>query len=379
MGVISRLNLRQFRNYASLNAAFRPGINVLLGENGQGKTNLLEGIYFLSLLRSFRTTQISDLCRWRERSFIVAGELIGEETLRLGVEYGERRRWRVNGESVARASDFIGRFHCAAFAPEDLALIQGPGGGRRRFLDMTLSQLYPEYLGALQEYQKVLKSRASLLRQRQNAATQLKAFDSVLVTKGAILNRFRDEFFAEFRPALQAVGREYYPADLTLDLQLLLSVRRSKAVLTQVEYEIDFTDALQQSRERDLERQQTHMGPHRDDFGLTLTGKDLSRFGSEGQCRLGALALKTAVADMLLNRPRSKAVILLVDDVIGELDTRGRRAFFGSLRRADQVFLACTDNSLLNLLEVALVQEVHAGKLQSQPSSSPPPEALPEA
>ncbi len=365
MAYLQNLALRQFRNYESLRVEFAPGANVLLGANGQGKTNLLEAIGFLSLLRSFRTTLVSDLWRWHTRQFVIVGEFDGGPCRRLAVEYGEKRRLRADGQGIGRASDFIGRFFCAAFVPEDIGLPRGAGSARRRFLDSTLSQLYPEYLAVLQDYTRALKSRHLLLRAETVDEAALRAYDGVLANRGGVICRYRAEFAVTFAPYITKAAAEFYPPAHELALPFRPSLRveapTSGAPLTAADYEVALAAALVANRERDRHRQQTCTGPHRDDFGFTLNGQDLERFGSEGQCRLAVMALKTALTDLLLAQRRDQAVLMLVDDVIGELDERGRRAFFAALRRADQVFLAATDKRVLDLLPGAAVFAVAGG------------------
>ncbi len=337
--MLQRLKLTDYRNYERLDLAFAPGITVLVGDNGQGKTNILEAVYFLSILRSFRTNRIRDLNRWTTRGFTIYGEVeVGEQVHRLGLEYQDRsRRLRVNGDNIKRASDFIGRFFAVAFIPEDIELVKGSASDRRRFLDISLSQLQPGYLTSLQQYDRALKSRNALLRDSGSDAAA-RAFDQILAREGAAIIDHRNALFDELKEVLEQTSRDLLPAASELQIRYQPSISGKH----EDSREQEILQVLASNRERDRLRGLTHAGPHRDDFTFRLDGKPLGSFGSEGQCRLAALSLKLAKARYFLDRKDAGEVILLIDDVIGELDQRGRQAFLGTLRQARQVLLACT-------------------------------------
>lgn len=363
MATIATLALTDFRNYATLEAEFPPGPVVLLGPNGQGKTNLLEAIYFLSLLRSFRTRQPRELLRWQQPCFRLRATVAeGERRRLLALEYGSQRQLRVDGQPISRASDFIGHLLAVAFVPEDLAVVKGVGSLRRRFCDVLLSQLDHAYLSLLQDYVKVLKSRNQLLRQGIPEPRALAAFDGVLSRCGAQLTRRRQAFFATFAPHLQAQAARLFPSEYQLSITYQPSVAAA-ADEDEAAGQAALLAALTAGTERDLRNRVTMTGPHRDDFSLELNGRALDVFGSEGQCRLSALALKLAALAQLSADLGPQRVILLVDDVIGELDPRARAAFLASIGQAAQVFLACTSTEVLPGLPPAALYQVAAGVL----------------
>ena len=166
--MLTGIDLAGFRNYSRLELSFYRGANRFVDANGQGKTNLLEAVFFLAYLRSFRTASLRDLCGAGESSFRIAGEIRGEPphgwTRRIGVVYGEKRQLRVDDNPVRTAGEFIGQFRVVAFTPDDLRLVQGPAPLRRRFLDMVLATANPVHLHALQEYAAALKARNGALR-----------------------------------------------------------------------------------------------------------------------------------------------------------------------------------------------------------------------
>ncbi len=365
MAILKRIVLHNFRNYEKLDISFADSTNVFVGENGQGKTNLLEAIYFLSILRSFRCSRVRNLYRWRQSSFLIRAYIEGDDhSTTVGLEYGDKRRLRIDGETISRASDFIGRLYTVAFVPEDIDLIKGSASERRRFLDITLTQLWPDYLLTLQSYDKALRSRNALLRQDRTSWAAIQAFDDVLIEHGAKLVHRRLQFFKEYRSFVNDSAARLLPDGSSFELKYQ-SIGKLNEDAALDEIAANLRALLDSNRERDQQRGMTHGGPHRDDFQPLLNSKNLSNFGSEGQCRLGAMILKLAKANHLLERKEHEAVILLVDDVIGELDERGRQAFFQAVERADQVFVVCTEYDKLSGITVEKRFHVDAGTVTS--------------
>ena len=363
MTVLDRLVLKDFRNYRELDLEFPTGVNLLVGENGQGKSTVLEETYVLAILRSFRCSKVRNLHRWKEPSFMIMGKSVGDDgDHKMGIEYGVKRRLRVDGETVRKASEFIGRLNVVAFVPEDIELIKSGASARRRFLDVTLTQLTPGYLQVLQSYEKALKSRNALLRSHDPHPNALNAYDQVLVDCGSRLIFHRRNFFQSFKPFIDGASTDLYPESNGLTVRY-----QSIATITD-ESSIDDIAALLQegmatNAARDRKYGQTHSGPHRDDFLLHLDGRPLSDFGSEGQCRLAAMALKLAKARLMFDVKGKESVILLVDDVIGELDERGCKAFMSCVGRADQAFIACTESDKIHGVEAQRVFTIEEGKV----------------
>jgi DNA replication and repair protein RecF len=361
VGILARLSLQNFRNYERLDFELNPGVTVLVGDNGQGKSNFLEAVYFLAVLRSFRCQQLSSLYRWGTDCFVVRGVLQGEDgrEVSLAVQYDRKRQLRVAGQPVARASEFIGNLFTVAFVPEDIELLKGAAGTRRRFLDVTLCQMYPQYLTLLQEYAKAHKSRNALLRHNTIDRQALTAFDRVMAERGASIIGHRHRFFEELDNHQEPIAGAYC-GGWPLHLNYRPSVG-SNANATVEELTGQLMEALLESLPRDQQRGQTHVGPHRDDYLFMLDDKSLHLFGSEGQCRTAALICKLATAHLLCARKSSESVVLLVDDVIGELDSRHREAFFSLLTQGAQTLFACTDPGLVANFESPACYRVSGG------------------
>lgn len=343
MGFISQLNLSNFRNYPGLKLSLQPGITLLRANNGQGKTSLLESLGFLSLLRSIRGAHIRHLKKWQADHFRIAATISREAApeLDLSIFYGETRKLNIDSCPINTATDFIGHVNSIAFMPEDIEIVKGSASNRRQYLDILLSQLSPSYLQALKHYQKTLKSRNQLMKRfrNQNIGHQLDIWDELLVQHGSEVLRQRLDLMPKLSQAVDHFTNEMFPQDsqLKIDYQANLFRQRPESL------EDQFHDKLLESRERDLQYATTHVGPHRDDLSLALNKRALASYGSEGQCRLSSLILKAAAAELLINSDQPDCVILLIDDVLGELDERSRKAFLQTISRGDQVFIACTE------------------------------------
>ena len=348
--MLHSLAIRNFRNIDSLELTLAPGCNALIGPNGQGKTNILEAVYYLALLRSFRTTRINDLKQWQHDVFRLQGCCQYAPNLpqtELDVTYGTDRRLALDGLPVYRTSEFINRFLCVTFIPQDLDLIQGPETLRRRFMDIALSQLSPAYLRNLQAYQEALKSRNALLKDHQSFQRQvLLAYDDVLVQKGVLIEQERQRFISRLNQTLiqqsgQLIedGRKLTAAYLSGIGHLLQSDTDLLEADTLAQR---FHDTLDKQFERDCRDGYTHCGPHRAGMACLLNDTSLVHFGSAGECRMASLALKFACLHVIRQQFPAADVTLLIDDVIGELDARRQLNFFSLLHSHGQILFAGT-------------------------------------
>jgi len=318
------LSARDYRNLANADLALPPEGMAVVGENGQGKTNLIEAIYYLQLLRSFRGARDAELVRFGESGFHVAAEFgdggSGARQLAIGFDRaGKRKRVTTDGMECERLSDAIGAFPAVIFSPHDTTLVAGSPSARRRFLDVALALTSRAYLVALQRYRSALAQRNSALR---SAATRgapesqvnVAVWEPALATHGAHLLDARREWVSRNADAYS---------------RLCASIgERGEAVMRYVstieeggETTSALAVALERRRELDLRRGLTHAGPHRDDLELTLDGRELRTFGSAGQQRTAAIALRLLEASTLRERARREPAVLL-DDPFAELDAR---------------------------------------------------------
>ncbi len=334
---LAHLRLRDFRNYARLDVDLRPGFHLLLGDNAQGKTNILEAIYLIATLRSFRGVGGAQMVRHGQKGYFVGGKVVGQGERDAKLYWSSQERsLNLDGRAVRKLTDYLGVLRTVVFCTEDLQLIKGPASGRRRFLDLLLSQTHSGYLQLRQRYAQALRSRNALLKRPITDPMAIEGFSRELVTHGDEIIRLRRELIPKFTPMAQAAYHRISSGAEELRLEYQPSVKR------------DFTVELAQSRGRERTYRSTVVGPHRDDLQLLMSEKSAVHYGSEGQKRTLATALKMAQAEYL-SEIHGTPPVLLIDDIMGELDVKRRGGFLPLLERAHkahgQVFMTVTEEN----------------------------------
>jgi DNA replication and repair protein RecF len=324
--LLSTLALRDFRNLARLDLTLPSAGVVVIGENGQGKTNLLEAIYYLHLLRSVRGARDVDVVRFGAPGFHIAARTGGgpHHELSAGFErQGRRKRVKVDGGEPPRLSDALGALPWVLFSPADVDLVAGAPSSRRRYLDILLALSSRPYLAALQRYRAALAQRNAALRDAMRGAgvrseQRVAVWEAPLAEHGAVLWRERvmwtDLAAGRFAELCAAIGEQAPVA-----MRYATSLEPASMELDEVVRAL--TVALEQKRGLDMRRGLTHAGPHRDDLVLTLDGRELRAFGSAGQQRTAAIALRLLEAETLRAR-LGVAPLFLLDDPFAELDVR---------------------------------------------------------
>ena len=320
---LSRLRLQGFRNLAEQTLELPPEGVAIIGDNGQGKTNLLEAVYYLEILRSFRGAPDEQLVRFGEEFFRVEGRMrgAGAEEVELAAAFERRRKRKkatVNGAEPERLGDAIGRVGAVIFSPSDVEIVSGSPAGRRRFLDIVLSLAVPGYLAALQRFRQVLFQRNAMLRQGGSAAL-VAAWNPGLVEWGSRVGEARARWVAERAPGFA----EHY-ARVAGGAAGVLEYDPSVGEWAPGELAAVFHREMERVAEREVRRGMTLVGPHRDDlrFGMELSGGtplDLRTFGSGGQQRTAAVALRMVEAETVRD-VRGREAVILLDDVFAELD-----------------------------------------------------------
>src|SRR5918999_19485 len=316
---VERLSLRDFRNFEAVDVAFPAEGLALVGENGHGKTNFLEAIYYLQILRSFRGARDVDLVRFDTPGFHLAAALGGAPAGQVTVGFhrqSKRKKATVDGAEALRLADAIGAFPAVIFSPTDAELVAGAPSERRRFLDVMLSLTSRPYLAALQRYRATLARRNAALRVTgAHTPGAIEVWEPALAETGAILWRARRAWVQshaeQFASLCADIGEQGSSA---LRYVTPLDCDDSAA-------EQELLAALARRRTLDIQRGLTHAGPHRDDLELTLEGRDLRTFGSAGQQRTAAIALRLLEASTLRLASGAEPIVLL-DDPFAELDHR---------------------------------------------------------
>jgi DNA replication and repair protein RecF len=320
-----------------MDATFPPGFHLLLGENAQGKTNVLEAIYLMSTLRSFRGIGSAPMVRHDQKGYFVGGAVIGQGEHEIKIYWSaQERSLSLDGRPIRKLADYLGVLRTVVFCTEDLQLIKGTARVRRRFVDLLLSQTYPAYLPLLQRYTQALRSRNALLKRPIPDEAALESFTRELVSAGEEIIRLRRELVPKLSPLARLAYRRISHESEELRIEYLPGVKK------------DFAVELAQARRRERASRATLIGPHRDELQLLLNDRSAAQFGSEGQKRTLAIALKIAQAEYLTGIHGS-APVLLIDDVMGELDVKRRSGLLPLLEHArktsGQVFMTATEKN----------------------------------
>jgi len=336
---IEWLKLYNFRNLTDGIHRFSPGLNLICGQNGQGKTNLIEAINLLSAGRSFRTQTLAELVRWGEREASVFALVKGAlSDVELGVSItASGRSAFVNGDEVGSLADFVGRLLCVTFSPTDLAIVKGSPQVRRKFLDRHLVDLEPGLIGFLLDYSRALRSKSAVLKRGDADAAALEPWNVVLARAAAPIIRARRAVLR----ALEERADEYYRTIARHDGRVTLSLETG--ITGDEPSADDIFLQLTAVATREMRYKAAILGPHRDDIQIAIDGHDARAFASQGQSRSIVLALKLGVIG-LLETQRHESPIVLLDDVDSELDQSRCDALFELVYQTKrQVFVTGTD------------------------------------
>lgn len=405
---LAHLSLTNFRNYARLELALQPRIIALQGANGQGKTNLLEAVYYLATSRSPRTTSDRELMNWLADeeplpyTRLVADVQRGDAIQRIEITLVKQpnsgpngfrlhKQVRLNGVNK-RALDLLGQMPVVLFRPQDIELVAGSPSARRRYLDVTLCQIDPHYARALLQYNRVLTQRNALLRElreRGGSWDQLLFWDKKLTEDGAYLMARRQALVADVRERAQSLHLNLTAGRDRLDLRYMPTFDLNH--VPQVDYQLSltfdqpvlksegsvqaigeaFAHRLQEMRREEIARGMTLLGPHRDDLLIAANNVDLRTYGSRGQQRTAVLALKLAEVQVM-QEAVGEPPLLLLDEVMAELDAERRRCLMDTIESVHQTLLTTTEWQVFtpDFLEKALRLTVCEGRIEPAPGLS---------
>lgn len=363
---VKRLQAAGYRNFDFLEFSPSPGVNLIYGDNGQGKTNLIEAIWLFTGARSFRPVRESGLCGFgRDRASLTLEFYGGGRSQTAQLSLGAKRGVSLNGIELESAPKLAGSFMAVVFSPDHLALVKEGPAQRRRFLDVAICQLFPKYERVLADYNRILAQRGALLR---DAAYNAGLLDMLEVW---------DAHFA--RAAFQLVQvRRRYVQRLCEKVQPIHSGLTGGAEPLEIAYKATVPGSEEEIRQllkahlaEDLRNQNTGLGPHRDDLLLTVAGQDARVYASQGQQRSVALALKLGEGDMVREIAGAQPVVLL-DDVMSELDA-GRRQYILNHIGESQVFITCCDCHYFTPAAAARAFEIKGGTVASVTEIAPGP------
>lgn len=338
---LKKIELKHFRNYNEETVNFHKKVNIITGKNAQGKTNLLESLYIMSLGKSFRTNRDSEMIGFDQEFCRAKSTSVKDEReLEIEITIGrEGKTTKINGIKTAKNIDLLENVYMVVFSPEDLKIVKEEPEKRRKFIDRELCQLKPVYYRNLGRYKKILQQRNSLLKQQNIDEDTIAIWDEGLAEYGAKIIRERKRFIEKLNQISREISRNITNGKESMELSYEANIEYRETYEEQKEY---LKKVLNKNLKNDILRRSTSVGPHKDDLRICAGGIDIRHFGSQGQQRTAALSLK--LAEIRLIKEETKvSPILLLDDVLSELDAERQNFLINSL---DEVQLFITTAEL---------------------------------
>jgi len=365
--MVKSLELDFFRNYVHLEADFDPRVNLIYGDNAQGKTNLLEAIAYLSAARSHRARYDREMIMMGVDSAFLKGVVDSRDrdfTLEAKLLRGRGRQLWSNGVKLKNAGELSGILTTVLFCPEDLYLIREGGAARRKFLDGAICQLRPRYAQALAEYNRLYDHKTRILRdwpENPSLLATLDDFNLRMAQTGAILIHYRAHFVKRLREHAPAIHRDFSGGreNLELEYETVSTVDDPQAPPREILARL--IDHQASHRQAELDARQCLTGPHKDDLLVNIDGQTAKTYGSQGQTRTAALSLKLAQRE-IFEEETGEWPVLLLDDVLSELDAK-RQSFVLNRIQGGQIFITCCEEEKLEGLEGGTAFQIQGGKL----------------
>ena len=351
---ISNVKIKNFRNYNEQKIKLQSNVNVFYGENAQGKTNIIEAIFLCSMGKSFRAKQDKEMIKLNTQNAIVEIEFhkIDREG-KIKIQLGNKKIIYVNGIKIKKLSELLGNLNVVMFNPDDINILKGGPQNRRRFLDIMISQLKPNYMHTLSLYSKTIEQRNNYLRQireEQKTENLLDIWDEEISKYASVISKYRKEFMEKIKSKIKKIHSEI--TDNKEDIEI--------EYLTECYDKEKYLNLLKQRRKLDIIKGYTTKGIHRDDFIIYINGKQLSIYGSQGQHRTAMLSLKLSEVNIVEDEIGEKPILLL-DDFMSELDQKRRNHFLEKINDT-QVIITCTDKIDIENKNI-LIYNVKDGKV----------------
>lgn len=343
---VDNLKLMNFRNYIETDINFSQDINIIYGENAQGKTNIIEALFLCSYGKSHRTSKEREMINFDKDFFRIETSFDNEkskEKIDILYKKDERKQIYINDILISKQSNLVGKLKSVLFSPEDLFFIKEGPSVRRRYMDMILSQFSNLYIFELQKYIKILKNRNCLLKKNRNEVKKelIIVYTEQLIEEGIkiIKNRFNfinkiNKYFPQRHAQLSGSKEE-------VKIKYISSIEINDENIERIKE--DYIEKMNNNIDKDIEYGCTTYGPHRDDYEIELDGVNIKTYGSQGQQRSAILSLKMAEMDLIMNEVGVKPIFIL-DDVMSELDNLRQGYLFEMIKNV-QTFITCTDNS----------------------------------
>ncbi|MCX8122584.1 MAG: DNA replication and repair protein RecF [Spirochaetes bacterium] len=349
---IHKLVLKTFRNYTNEAIIFSPGINVVSGDNGSGKTNILEAIYIASNIKSFRNCTDKDIVQWGKKEYYISVNVNNADISNIEVgasitEEQSEKKVKIDGKEIKKLSDFYGKFNIVAFFPDDTAIISGPPDVIRRYFDRLISNVDKEYIELLTSFKKILRNRNHLLKEssfKRDIIKQLDIWDSMYSDCASVLIVKRKQYIEQFNNYFNELYKELSGLNDNLEVRYFSSLSNKDP--------LNIKNELIKRRDIDMKVGTTTAGPHRDSY--VIYGREnliFKYYTSTGQRRLASIAMRLAEVNVIYDVKKTKSVILL-DDVLSELDDGRRKKLVHKLLEGNnQIIITCASSNDINFIE----------------------------
>jgi len=347
---INKIKLENFRNYENQEIEFDKNVNIIYGDNAQGKTNILESILICSLGKSFRTKKEKELIN-KEKDFAKIEMISSKEDrdIKINFEINEKKKFNINGIPAKRTSDILGKNYIVLFTPEDISILKNEPSKRRRFLNIMISQLRPMYVHLLNQYNKTIEQRNIYLKQIKyegKPISNLDIWDEQIVEIGTKIYEYRKEFIEKINEKIFDIHLKTTENKEEIKVKYISNIGKN------------YLESLKKNKNSDIQKGYTQIGIHRDDFEIYINDNPVSVYGSQGQKRTTIISLKLAESNVIYDEIGERPVILL-DDFMSELDKKRIQGLFENIKE-NQVIITCTDSFKINNTKYKLYKVTNA-------------------
>lgn len=367
--IIKNIEIKNFRNYSDLKLILKPNINIIYGNNGAGKTNLLESIYVLAFTKSHRSFIDNNLIKYGENNAKIKGTILNGLSYNLEINLGKTtKKVKLDGNQISKLGDYIEKSNIIIFTSDDLELIKGFSSQRRKYLNLEISQISKTYFNVLNDYNKLLKIRNDYLKQvTDSKKINQNYFDTLteyIVEKSVFIYQMRIKYIEKLNKECKKIYKQITGLD-NFEIKYIPSIitkTNSREEIKKI-----MTEKLKNNLEKEIMLKSTLYGPHKDDFEFTVESKNLKNFGSQGQQRAAVLTLKLSEIELIENYKKSSPIILL-DDVFSELDQKTINNLLFYINKGMQIIITTTDleNIKEELKSQANLLHVVNGKIENE-------------